>query len=99
MVLRIGKAKQRNLGGGVVAKAGIPPLDATPVTRPGDVWLVGRHRLLCGDARDSTSYKALMGDERAQLMFTDPPYNVPIMGHVCGLAALVTGNLPWPLVK
>jgi hypothetical protein len=59
--------------------------DATPVARPGDVWLLGRHRLLCADARDSTSYQALMGDERAHLMFTDPPYNVPIMGHVCGL--------------
>jgi len=63
----------------------IPPLRTTAVTRLGDVWLLGRHRLLCGDARESTSYAALMGDERAQLMFTDPPYNVPIMGHVCGL--------------
>ena len=63
----------------------IPPLRTTAVTCPGDVWLLGRHRLLCGDARESTSYATLMGDERAELMFTDPPYNVPIMGHVCGL--------------
>ena len=83
--LTIAQAEQSKPSGRDVDDDRIPPLDATPVTRPGDVWLVGRHRLLCGDARDSTSYKALMGDERAQLMFTDPPYNVPIMGHVCGL--------------
>jgi hypothetical protein len=63
----------------------IPPLRTTAATCPGDVWLLGRHRLLCGDARERTSYATLMGDERAQLMFTDPPYNVPIVGHVCGL--------------
>jgi hypothetical protein len=63
----------------------VPSLATTPVTRPGDVWSIGRHRLLCGDARLATSYQALMGGEQAQLIFTDPPYNVPIMGHVCGL--------------
>lgn len=63
----------------------IPPLRTTAVPRLGDVWLLGRHRLLCSDARESPSYAMLMGDERVELMFTDPPYNVPIMGHVCGL--------------
>lgn len=56
-----------------------------PVSRPGDVWVLGEHRLLCGDATDTGAFEALMGDERAQLVFVDPPYNVPVSGHVCGL--------------
>jgi DNA modification methylase len=61
------------------------PASGTAVTRSGDVWLLDRHRLICGDARDQQVYAALLGDERADLIFTDPPYNVPIDGHVCGL--------------
>jgi DNA modification methylase len=55
------------------------------VTRAGDVWCLGRHRLICGDARDRAVFDLLMGDERADLLFTDPPYNLPIDGHVTGL--------------
>ena len=48
-------------------------LDPSPaVTRAGDVWCLGRHRLICGDARDQTVFALLMGDERADLLFTDP---------------------------
>ena len=39
---------------------------------------------MCGDARDNGAYEALLGSERVDLIFTDPPYNVPIDGHVCG---------------
>jgi DNA modification methylase len=56
-----------------------------PVTRLCDLWHIGRHRLLCGDATDPNAYARLLGDETAQMAFTDPPYNVPIDGHVCGL--------------
>jgi DNA modification methylase len=65
----------------------IPPLSATgsAVTRPGDLWQLGQHRLLCGDATDSASYTKLLGSAKAALIFTDPPYNVPINGHVSGL--------------
>ena len=52
--------------------------------RAGDLWQLGRHRLLCGDARKPEDYGALLGNERIDLLFTDPPYNVPIDGHVCG---------------
>jgi DNA modification methylase len=64
----------------------IPPYrhDGPAVTQPGDLWIVGRHRLICGDARDAGAYAALLGDEAVDLMCTDPPYNVPIDGHVCG---------------
>jgi hypothetical protein len=61
---------------------------ASAVTRPGDVWCLGRHRLICGDARDRAVLAMLMGDERADLIFTDPPYNVPIDGHVMGLGRI-----------
>ncbi len=56
-----------------------------PVTVPGDLWLIGPHRLLCGNALDASSYEKLMGSEQAEMIFTDPPYNVPITGHVSGL--------------
>ncbi|MES2600793.1 MAG: DNA methyltransferase [Pseudomonadota bacterium] len=59
-----------------------------PVTRTGDVWILGEHRLLCGDARSPEAYDKLMGPDRADLIFTDPPYNVPIAGHVSGLGAV-----------
>jgi DNA modification methylase len=61
---------------------------ASAVTRPGDVWCLGRHRLVCGDARDRGVFDLLMGDEPADLIFTDPPYNVPIDGHVTGLGRI-----------
>lgn len=63
----------------------IPPLPTAPVSRRGDLWLCGGHRLLCGDARDADDYRTLLDDEPVDLVFTDPPYNVPIDGHVCGL--------------
>lgn len=59
-----------------------------PITKPGDLWLLGRHRLLCADATHAGSYDHLMDGKTAHLVFTDPPYNVPIDGHVCGLGAV-----------
>lgn len=55
------------------------------VTRLGDIWLLGRHRLLCGDTRSADDHAALMASEIGGVVFTDPPYNVPIDGNVCGL--------------
>lgn len=55
------------------------------ITRLGDIWQIGNHRLICGDALDPDIYARLLDDQRAQLVFTDPPYNVPIEGHVSGL--------------
>jgi DNA modification methylase len=65
----------------------IPVIDekALPVSASGELWSLGKHRLLCGDARDSAAYQQLMNGELAQMVFTDPPYNVPVNGHVCGL--------------
>ncbi len=60
----------------------------TAVTQPGDVWLLGDHRLICGDAQLAATYTRLMLDDRAQMVFTDPPYNVKISGHVCGSGSI-----------
>jgi DNA modification methylase len=54
----------------------VPEVSATPISRPGDVWELGNHRLVCGDATDPKSYELLMADARANMVFTDPPYNV-----------------------
>ena len=65
------------------------PADGVPEAGPavaafGDLWTLGSHRVLCGDSLDAASYRRLMGDDRAAMIFTDPPYNVPIDGHVSG---------------
>src|SRR5262245_3973868 len=58
------------------------------VSKPGDLWLLDRHRVLCGDSRLAETLDGLLQGERADLVFTDPPYNVPIDGHVCGLGRI-----------
>ncbi|MER2552580.1 MAG: DNA modification methylase [Thauera sp.] len=52
----------------------LPDVPANPVSRAGDVWLVGQHRLICGDAADASVIATLMVDDRANLLFTSPPY-------------------------
>ncbi|MEZ5687452.1 MAG: DNA methyltransferase [Caenibius sp.] len=62
----------------------LPDPQASAVTRTGDLWISGEQRLLCGDARDLACWERLLGDRRADMIFADPPYNVPINGHVSG---------------
>ena len=64
----------------------LPDVDPTsaPITQIGDLWQLGPHRLLCDDATRPESFDRLMDGETAQMIFTDPPYNVPIRGHVSG---------------
>ncbi|WP_419252644.1 site-specific DNA-methyltransferase [Caulobacter sp. ErkDOM-YI] len=66
----------------------VPPFATAAVSRMGDVWELGRHRLICGDARNPEDYARLMRGDIADLVFTDPPYNVPIDGHVSGLGSI-----------
>ena len=68
-----------------------------PVSKIGDAWLLGRHRLLCGSALDTLAFTALMGEERAPMAFTDPPYNVEIDGHTSGLGAI--HHRPFPMAS
>lgn len=54
----------------------MPEASEAVVSKPGDVWLLGAHRLLCGDATDATSYATLLGRDQVDMVFTDPPYGV-----------------------
>jgi site-specific DNA recombinase len=62
----------------------IPEPEGSPVSRPGDLWALGKHNLLCGDARDPSAYALLMAGDQARVVFTDPPYNVRVVGNVGG---------------
>ena len=66
----------------------LPAIAIHPITAIGDVWMLGPHRLICGDALSPNVVETLMAGELAEMVFTDPPYNVPIDGHVSGLGAV-----------
>jgi site-specific DNA-methyltransferase (adenine-specific) len=58
----------------------VPEVPAEPITKPGDVWLLGKHRLMCGDSTSLTEVERLMAGGKADLLLTDPPYNVAVVG-------------------
>lgn len=67
----------------------VPAIGADrPVSKPGDLWILGRHRVYCGNSLEEGAYTALLENERAAMVFTDPPYNVKIDGHASGLGAI-----------
>jgi len=80
------------LTAGPETKVSADPADDIPsaetshptVSQPGSLWKLGRHRVLCGNALENRDYACLLEGERAQLVFTDAPFNVPIQGHVVG---------------
>lgn len=65
----------------------VPP--ERPVSRRGDVWILGEHRVVCGNALDPETYGVLLQGAKAQAVLTDPPYNVKIKGNVSGLGKKV----------
>ena len=87
------------------------PADQTPApatnmpaaTHIGDLWLLGEHRVFCGDATELHSFEQVLGGGKVQMVFTDPPYNLPISGHVSGLGqvqhrefAMASGEMSEP---
>lgn len=66
--------------------------DGPPIARLGDLFVLGEHRLVCGDALKAEAYKPLMLGAKAAFCFTDPPYNVPITGNVSGLGKKTHGE-------
>ena len=64
------------------------PTAGTPTCQAGDLWILGGHRVFCGDSINRLSYSNLMERNRAASVFTDPPYNVPIDGHASGLGQI-----------
>jgi ParB-like chromosome segregation protein Spo0J len=84
----------------------LPMLAETAVSRRGDCWLMGRHRLVCGDARDAADVRKLMGRARAAMVFTDPPYMCPpVAGSIRGKpsppawSCVVLTRVLWPTVR
>ena len=80
------------IDGPAPAKPKMDPADRLPamsdgpaVSRPGDCWVLGDHRIVCGDAREAGAYERLLECNQVQMVFTDPPYNVKVDGHVGGL--------------
>jgi len=65
----------------------VPEVPEEPITKPGDLWILGQHRLLCGDSTNTQHVDRLMNKEQADLIFTDPPWNVNYGGQ--------TGKTPW----
>src|SRR4051812_9154072 len=64
------------------------PASGPQVCKSGDLWDLGDHRVLCGNVLDTAALERLLGEERAGMVFTDPPYNVPIDGHTTGLGRI-----------
>ena len=60
----------------------LPSPDALAVTEPGDIWILGEHLLCCGNGRDISTIQNLFGPTAAELVFTDPPFNLKVNGHV-----------------
>jgi 16S rRNA G966 N2-methylase RsmD len=85
---------------GILGGSGIDQEDELPdadnggaaITEPGDLWKLGEHRIYCGDALNPQSYEHLFGAENADMAFIDPPYNVPVPGHVSGRGSAKHGN-------
>jgi ParB-like chromosome segregation protein Spo0J len=68
----------------------VPEIDRSKpsVTRTGDLWILGSHRLLCADSTDARSFDYLLDGKQAEMVFIDPPYNVRIGGNVSGLGQI-----------
>lgn len=69
------------IAAGLTDEDAVPDVPATPVTMRGDLWLLGDHRVLCGDSTNGDAVGRLMDGEKADLVFTDPPYNVDYQGY------------------
>ena len=75
----------------------VPEAPAEPVTQPGDVWLLGRHRLVCGDATSEADAASVLNGKRANYVFTSPPYGINLEyekgDSLAELVALITGAI------
>src|SRR3984957_16039325 len=68
-----------------------------PLSKLEDAWVLGRHRVLWGDALDAAAFTKLRGGERAAMVFVAPPYNQPVDGHASGLGAI--HHRPFPMAS
>lgn len=72
---------QQDAEGGLTDEDAVPDLQEHPASLPGDVWVLGEHRLVCGDATDRADLDRLMAGDAGDMIFTDPPYNVDYEGY------------------
>lgn len=86
--LVIDEAGESDPDGSDAAEDIVPHVSGEAVSRRGDLWILGNHRLLCGDTQQRVEVERLMAGEQADIVFTDPPYNVAIDGNVCGLGSV-----------
>ena len=78
--------------GAATAEDVLPPVPETAVTRAGDVWLLGDHRIVCGNALTPEVYATVLAGDRVHLVLSDLPYNVKIAGNVSGLGKTMHGE-------
>jgi DNA modification methylase len=76
---------------GLTDEDAVPEVPAVPVTREGDVWILGRHRLMCGDSTSIDAVERLMAGRKADMVFTDPPY--ALFGNSTGVAGITDDNM------
>lgn len=83
--------------------AAIALVAASSISKEGDTWKLGRHRIVCGNALSAPPYHSLFGNDRAEMVVTDPPYNVKIQGHARGRSkkphrefAMASGEMSQP---
>jgi len=69
-------AGEEDTNDGLTDEDAVPEAPAEPISQAGDIWILGEHKVICGDATKLEHYKALLGDELVDMTFTDPPYNV-----------------------
>ena len=75
----------------------VPDTPEKPITKLGDIWQLGKHRLLCGDSTNSNQIELLMNGQKADMVFTDPPY--ALFGNSTGVAGVVDDNMVKPFFR
>jgi DNA modification methylase len=78
---------------GLTDEDAVPEVPVDPVTKPGDVWLMGKHRLMCGDSTSIDAVNVLMAGEKADILFTDPPYGINFKPQRCTHNRILNDNL------
>lgn len=77
---------------GLTDEDAVPELAAEPVTKPGDVWLLGKHRLMCGDSTSIDAVDILMDGGKADMVFTDPPYGMKLDADYSDMSSKFKGS-------
>jgi DNA modification methylase len=75
----------------------VPEVPEEPITKPGDLWILGNHRLLCGDSTDVLAVERLMDGKKADMVFTDPPY--ALFGNSTGVAGITDDKMIMPFFR